>query len=335
MTRAHGAVRGTLMVALLLAIPGEAGVFAVEPTLAAVEGCMGRLPAPWPEAWQREYVDTVRQAIASDADTPEYAARLGILRRGFPPYWEGLKKSQDRALFEVHGAQIRWYVENLMATKLPGEEERQRLRDQYTTLWNHAASALLAQFPFLDPNAVKVAQAERCAECYRQIDAPLLPIFQRPFSDEQIDQIKQRWHDLRYARVDLWRQLAGEGRVGTQNLVSPPGQTQPLQAPRHYLLTERSLAQWLAQIWAIGASAPDYYQIAVRNRMDAQRRVLQSKSQAGAADRALERRYSRQLLQTEQLSFLLAALLETAQHPPSEPPDERDGPMQGGDPRVE
>lgn len=214
MTYKHDALRSALIVALLPGIMakaiGSAQVTLTERTLAAMRDWMVRSPAPWPDAWQREYVDTIRKIIESHQDAPQYALRLEILHKGFQPYWEGLKKSQDRSLFEVHCAQIRWYAEHLMGTELPSDEERQKLRDQYEDLCNYAASSLLTQFPFLDPNIVHTAKADHLGECYRKIEAPLLPIFLCPFSQAQVEQIEQRWHDLRYARVDLWRQLGGD-----------------------------------------------------------------------------------------------------------------------------
>lgn len=128
---------------------------------------------------------------------------MEILRKGFAPYWESLNKSAERSLFEVHHARIRWYVEDLMGTAFPSEKERRKLRDQYTDIWNHATSSLLTQFPFLDPNAVQAAKADDLSLCYRKIEAPLMPVYLRPFSEEQVGQIKQRWDKLRYARVGL------------------------------------------------------------------------------------------------------------------------------------
>jgi hypothetical protein len=126
-----------------------------------------------------------------------------------------------------------------------------------------------------------------------------------------MDRIKQRWHDLRYARVDLWRQLGGDDGSKKPHLSSPPDQTKPLQEHPDYLLTRRSLAQLQAQIGAIVAPAPDYYRSAVANHMAAQKRRFQSRSEAWQQERRLEKEYSGQLLQTEQIAFLLAALLES------------------------
>jgi len=310
MTHKHHALRSALIVALLPAIVGKvigsAEPALMERTLEAIRDWMVRSPAPWPDAWQRQYVDTIRSAIESHQDTPQYALRLEILYKGFQPYWEDLKKTLDRSLFEVHRAQIRWYAEHLMGTELPCQEEKQKLRDQYQDLWSYAASSLLTQFPFLDPNIVQMAKADDLGECYRKIEAPLLPNFLRPFSQGQVEQIKQRWHDLRYARVDLWHQLGGAATTSGDNGPSPS-----LDAHSDYLLTQRSLAQLRAHIWSIVAPAPDYYRRAVGNHIEAQKRRLQSTSQAWQEERRLEKERSRQLLQTEYISFLLPALLET------------------------
>lgn len=312
MTYKHHALRSTVIVALLPGMVGRAigppEPALAEQTLAAIQDGMARSPAPWPDAWQREYVDTIRSVIASHQDAPQYAIRLEILYKGFQSYWQRLKKSQDRSLFEVHRAQIRWYAEHLMGTELPCEEERQKLRDQYENLWNYAACSLLTQFPFLDPNTVQTAAADHLGQCHRKMETPLLPIFLRPFSEAQVGQIKQRWHDLRYVRVDLWRQLGGDGTTSAEK-GAPPS----LDGHPHYLLTERSLAQWLSHIGAIVAPPPEYYRSAVGNHIDAQRRQFQSRSQARREERRLQRERSGQVLQTEYISFLLAALLETPQ----------------------
>jgi hypothetical protein len=265
----------------------------LEQALAVVRDCMARAPAPWPAQWQSEYVDTIRAAVASCQDDAQYGARLQILREGFAPFWQGLKTGPDRSLFEVRRAQIRWYVEHLMATELSCEKEKQTLRGQYRDLTDHAARSLLAQFPFLDANMVEHAKADYLAECYRSIEAPLLPIFLNPFSEAQIEQIKQRWHDLRYARVDLWRQLDA----------APPVNANP-----DYSLMQRSLAQLRPYIWAFVAPAPDYYRRAVDKEIDTVKRRFQARVEAGNE----ERRLGKAVLQTEYISFLLAALLETA-----------------------
>jgi len=292
----------------------------VQEVLDAVQGCMTRSPAPWPQAWQQEYVDTIREAIDSGETDPQYAERLRIVREGFGPYWQGLANNKERPAFEVRRAQIRWYVENLMAAVLPGEEDRHALRHQYEDLAEHASQSLLTQFPFLDPNAVQQAKADHIADCYRSIDTPLLPIFLTPFSQAQMDRVKERWHDLRYARVDLWRQLGGGKTTSPVNRDASSIQNHP-----DYLLTQRSLSQLRSQIWAVGASAPEYYRTAVANALAAQKRRFQAMSEA----RSRESRLSNAVLQTEYLSFLLGALLETAQEQISESADKQDTAAQG------
>ena len=293
-----------LLPAIMVGAPSSPELSAAEQTLGAIRDCMGRLPAPWPDEWKQEYVETIRMAAESHGDAPQYAVRLEILRKGFGPYWESLKKSKDRASFEVRLAGIRWYTEHLMDAKLLSAEERQKLRNQYKDLWDHAACSLLTQFPFLDPNTTHLAKTDHLSQCYLEIEAPLLPIYLHPFSQAQMDKIKQRWGDLRYARVDMWRSLGGEAIMAVDKQQSESPRTHP-----HYVLTQRSLAQLLGRIWAIAATAPDYYRSAMGNWINAEQRRYQSSRAAWSN----ERRLTRELAQAEHISVLLAALLETPQ----------------------
>ena len=188
----------TLFSCIVSGLTSSAELDPVKQTLEAIRDCTFRTPAPWPEEWKKEYIDTIRKAILSYQDAPHYAVRLEIIRKGFVPYWESLNKTKDRSLFEVHCARIRWYTEHLMSKEFPSEKERQKLHDQYKELWDYAADSLLKQFPFLDPNAVEKGKADDLNECYRKIDAPLMPAYLHPFSEAQVEQIKQRWYDMRY-----------------------------------------------------------------------------------------------------------------------------------------
>ena len=86
---------GLILLALLSATLAakemdSAGPGAFEKALGAVQDCMARSPAPWPDAWQREYLDTIRRAATPHPDGVQYAERLAILSRGFRDYWEAL-----------------------------------------------------------------------------------------------------------------------------------------------------------------------------------------------------------------------------------------------------
>ena len=291
----------------------------VERTIRAVERCIDAPPGPWPDDWRREYVDAIREAIAADANAAPGAWTLMALERGFEPYWQAIGKGQDRPSFEVQRAEIRWYVEHLMTVEGPDEGRTRTLREQYGALWAHAADSLLAQFPFLDPNAVQAARADHQALCDARIDAPLVPLFVHPLTPENVEAVKKRWHDLRYDRVDFWRRLGGKAIITVEHADGEPLQTHP-----HYLLTQKSLDQWLIHIQIIAIVPPDHYLQAIRERNEAQRRHRQSLSQAWADEKRLESEYQGQLLQTEYLSFLFAALLDTASQDAA--------PTQGGDP---
>jgi hypothetical protein len=296
-----------VIVALVTGIPawaeGPAEPNSLAQALATVRGEMAKSPAPWPQAWQEEYVETIRQVAVAHRDSPGYTARLEILRSGFTPYWEAVPKNDQRSLFEVRQAEIRWYVENLMAGELPTDSSKQKLREQYKSLVEHATEALLTQFPFLDPNQVRLAQADHLRACYRIIESPLLPTFRSPSTEAQVNRLKERWTQLRYARVDLWRQLGGDGGTTAK-------QPQVLSGNAHpdYLLTERSLDQLRGQIWSLIVAPPEYYRDAVAKQAEAQKQRVQSQVEA----RAQETRLGVAVLQTEYLSFVVMALLETS-----------------------
>jgi hypothetical protein len=292
---------------------------AIDSVLVAVGNCMTRSPAPWPEPWTQEYLDTIRQAVAAKPDASEYARRLQIVQEGFALYWSQLKNTPERSFFEVRRAQIHWYVENLMASALPSPDEVRMLRRQYEDLANHAAQGLVAQFSFLDPNRVQEARADYLADCYRKIDAPLLPIFLTSLSPSQIEKVKERWHDLRYARVDLWRQLGGH--------VTSPGDPTASSGREHpdYRLMRGSLDQWEGQIWALVTRTPEYYQTAILNDLKAQKERYEAMSRA----RERESDLSNATMQTEYLTFLLGTLLETAREEFSGSTDVRDTAMEG------
>lgn len=178
---------------------------------------------------------------------------MEILRNGFAPYWEAIPKNDQRSSFEVRQAEIQWYVENLMAGELPTDNSKKKLREQYKGLVEYATDALLTQFPFLDPNRVRRTQADHLRKCDRMIESPLLPTFLSPFTEAQVGQLKEWWTNLRYARVDLWRQLGGGAATTPKKTSVASGNAHP-----DYLLTERSLDQLRGQIWSLIPGPPDY-----------------------------------------------------------------------------
>jgi len=80
MPHKHYALRSILIAALLSAISvgftSSAKPALVEQILQAIRDCMARSPASWPDAWQQEYVDTIRHAISLQKEATQYEARL-------------------------------------------------------------------------------------------------------------------------------------------------------------------------------------------------------------------------------------------------------------------
>ena len=115
----------SLLSAISIGKIGPAEPALTEQTIQAIEDCMARSSAPWPDEWKRQYLETIRKAVESHRDDPHYALRLEILRKGFASCWEGLTKTKDESLFEVYCAGIRWYTEHLMGRNfLPRTRDR-------------------------------------------------------------------------------------------------------------------------------------------------------------------------------------------------------------------
>ncbi len=231
-----------------------------EQALAAIDDCLAASPPAWPQGWQSEYVNAIRDALRGHEAPADYTLRLDALREGFPLYWQDVTTNGDRPLFELQCAEIKWYARHLVSSPLPAEDDRHAIRKQMKDLWHTAADSLIAQFPFPDPNMVCKARADHLHDCLRWVDAPLKPIFRQPFAAEQINRIREGWHELRYARVDLMRQLGGEDVF----LALRPREAAPSDHP-HYLLTYRSLEQLESFIWTVVTRPPEDYLKAQQN----------------------------------------------------------------------
>jgi hypothetical protein len=106
----------------------------------------------------------------------------------------------------------------------------------------------------------------------------------------------------------LWHQLGGDSTSPSEN-----SDTSTSNAERDYQLTKQSLSQLLGLVWMIVPQRPDYYLDAMENQIKAMKHRVQMKRQARSDQQRLEKESSRQLLQTEHISFLFSALLETPQ----------------------
>ena len=277
--------------------------------LTVIQNCIAAPASPWPQSWREEYVDTVGEALKIEMEPVEFRQRLDILTRGFKPYWEQIKTDRNRAMFDFQCARIRWYTEQLMAPDFPSPEDRDPLSRQWRTLWSDAGDALLSQFPFLDPNIVRQAESDHLNKCLQRIDAPLEPLFQHPLTAQQVDRIKDGWHELRYARVDLMRQLGGEAVF----FETQSAHTTSTEHP-HYLLAQRSLKQLESHMWTVVITPPDHFLKAFREYQNAERRRRQRTHVARAQEQRLVVERSKRLHEAEYLSFLLAVVLESPKH---------------------
>jgi len=261
----------------------------------------------WVGEWQREYVDTIRQALGEDHSRPDCAARIEILRRGFPQYWSKCKLSGlTQAEYEMRKAEIRWYCETLVAEEPASVSEKALLKAQFADLCDYAAEYLVARFPFLTPERVQEGKRAALREYEDELQVPLIPIFRRPFSKDQLQAIKANWGRLYMRWFFTWRYV----RYGAEDPDGPSGPTDVPNHP-HYRFVKRCLSYLPRTIWPTLGKPPEYVLDAI-TKLNAERAErVRVNRQAGESERNLAMRFSNQVEQVEQWSFILTALLET------------------------
>jgi hypothetical protein len=269
---------------------------------------MARSPAPWPDAWQREYVRTIHEALSHDPNSPVCPARIEVFRRGFARYWARFQAAGlTQAGFDLRQAEIRWYCETLMAERPASAAEKAVLKGQLRDLCSYAAEYLKGRFPFLTPGCVEEARKAALADFYQEVDDPLLPIFRRPFSEDQLHAIEANWARLYRRWHFIWRQVRyGGGGPGDLSDPADPA------SHSHYRFARRCLTYLPRMFWRTSAKPPGYVLDATR-RLSAEKAERTRINRQGVdAERELAMRCSNQIEQVEQWSFIFTALLETA-----------------------
>jgi len=280
----------------------------LQQTLAIVQDCMASTPAPWPDTWQREYLDAIRQALNNDANQADYAPRIEVFRRGFARYWAkspvaGLTQTE----FDLRKAEIRWYCETLRAEEPASPSEKVVLKAQLRDLCDYAAQYLNGRFPFLKPECVEEAKKAALAEFEQEVESPLLPIFRRPLSEDQLRATKARWARLYRRWHFIWRGVRYGGRGGGD--LSDPGN---LTSHSHYRFARRCLTYLPRTLWPTVPKPPGYV-LEVITKLNAEKAERARLTRKGVhAEREVAMRCSNQIEQVEEWSFVFTALLETA-----------------------
>jgi len=315
---------GTTRAALPDASPH--GTDPVADVLSMIERSVADPRVGWPAEWQREYLDVIRQALSDGHDKPDYMAPIQILRRGFPRYWSKSKLSGlTQAEYEMRKGEIRWYCQTLISEEPPSLSERVLLKAQFSDLCDYAAEYLMARFPFLTPERVQEGKRVALREFDDELEAPLVPIFRRPFSKDQLQATRANWARLYMRWFFTWRYV----RYGADD---PDAPSDPADIPNHphYRFVKRCLSYLPRTIWPTLGKPPEYVLDAIR-KLNAERAArVRVNRQAGERERNLAMRFSNQVEQVEQWSFILTALVETGildeNRGPSSP-----NPLKGGD----
>jgi hypothetical protein len=268
----------------------------------------------------------IREALSNDPNQPDYQARIGVFRRGFTRYWG---KSQGSELtqpeYELRKAEMRWYCETLMAEGPASASEKAVLKVQLRDLCDYAAEYLKGRFPFLTPGCVEEAKKAALADFDQEVDSPLLPIFRRPFSEDQLRAIKANWGRVYRRWHFIWRDVRYAG--GGQGDLSDP---RDLASHPHYRFVKRCLLYLPRTIWPTGAKPPGYVVDVIRE-LNAEKAERGRMNRQGAdAERELAMRSSNQIEQVEEWSFVFTALLETANAGNGQGPSPANS-LEGGD----
>jgi len=311
--RPAGVFWGFLALGLLsLGLAGEttdsAELGPLEQALATVQDCLARSSAPWPDAWQREYLATVREALSNDPNRPDYPARIEIFQRGFLRYWGQVEGARLTPVeYDLRKAEMRWYCETLMAEGLASASEKAILKGQLAELCDYATEYLKGRFPFLKPECVEAAKKAVLAEFDQEVDSPLLPIFRRPLSEDRVRAVKASWLRL-YRR---WHFICREVRYGGGGR-GDLSDSRDLTSHAHYRLARRCLSYLPRIIWPTLGKPPGYV-LEVVSKLSREKTERGRINRQGAdAERELAMRSSNQVEQVEEWSFIFTALLETA-----------------------
>lgn len=294
--------------------------------LSIIERLVAHPAVGWRAERQREYLDTVRQALGNSNDIPDYAARIDILRRAFPAYWNESRVSElTQAQYEMRRAEIRWHCETLMAEEPASASEKALVKAQFRDLGDYAAEYLMARFPFLTPEHVQAGKTAGLREFDDELEAPLILIFRRPFSQDQLKAIKANWARMYSRWFFTWRDV----RYGAAGQADPADAKHPANHP-HYEFVKRCMSYLPRTIWPALGTPPDYVRDAAKELNAEKLARVRLNVQAVKTEGNLAMRFRNQVEQVEQWSFVFTALLETATLGENNAPSSAN-PLKGGD----
>lgn len=294
--------------------------------LTVTERCVTDPCVGWPLEWRQEYLDTIRRALREGPGRPDHLVRIEIFARGFPVYWGDCQLSDlTGAGYEALKAEMRWYCETLMAGELASPSEKAMLKSQFRELCDYATEHLKGEFPFLTDVHVQAGKRAALRELDDKLDAPLLPIFRRPFSQDQLHRIKTNWARSYRRWFFVWRQVRYEamlrGASSDPNTLTNHPQSQ---------FVNQCLSYLPRVIWPVVERPPEYVVEATQALNEEKIAKTRAYAQTAQIERDLASRFSNRVEQVEQWGFVFTALFETATLYENPSPSSAN-PQKGGD----
>ena len=325
----HKRIGRAFAIAILIcicAVGPAPGADPVADVLSMVEQSMRDPGVGWTGEQQRDYLDTIRQALSDDHDKPDYTSRIEIFRRGFPAFWSRRQTSQlTQAEYDMFKAEIRWFCETLIAEEPASVSERALLKSQIRDLCDYATEHLRAQFPFLTAACVEQGKTAALKEFDHELENPLVPIFRRPFSQDQMKVIKSNWARSYKRWYSFWRNIR-YSTVDREDLSDP----KDLTNHPHYKFVKRCLSYLPQAIWPTVGKPPKYVIDAALKLREEKAEKTRAYRKADKTEINLAIRFLNQVEQVEQWSFVFTALLETAILDENRGPSSAN-PQKGGD----
>jgi hypothetical protein len=276
--------------------------------LMLAERCVADPCVGWPLEWRQEYLDTIGRALREDPGTPDHFVRIEVFAQGFPTYWSHCQLSDlTRAGYELLKAEMRWYCETLMAAELTSPSERAMVNSQFREICDYATEHLKGQFPFLTDAYVEAGKKAALREFDGSLEAPLLPIFRKPFSQDQLHRIKSNWARSYRRWFFVWRDVRYEAMF--REASSDPN-ARPNDPQAEFV--RQCLAYLPRVIWPVVERPPEYVLEAMQALNEERTARTRAYAQTAEIERDLASRFSNRVEQVEQWGLVFTALFETA-----------------------
>lgn len=294
--------------AVLLILGVSLSLFAETDITSHLHAWLSQADVNWPSDWAHEYVQTIETSITQYSQNPDYKQHVESLYESLEVHRYLLNRHMStKADHDFYKAEIRWFIEAFMSSPLSSQEDRNLLKTQFQKLYKYAAKSLKGQFPFLAEENIESCVTQKLVELESRIDNPLLPILLRPYTNEQMDQIRSNWSRLYRGRKTLWLRMR-DHRLDLAFFDNPPKDCESLE--RQFI--HRSLGDVFKASWLVIDPPPDYVGKAIMSLKERRQEAVPDRYVTASQKKRQGSGPPREAVSVEQWLFIFSALLETS-----------------------